>query len=131
MLAATGNAGYAASRDGGRTWDTTAAGMHGSYARAIALANGHVLVSSSTGPRSNDGAVYRRAIDDQAAFEPIGAGLPGRFDGNVDTATIAGAGDEAAVVGPDGAAYRSHDAGATWEQVGSDLLRPRWALLVA
>ena len=73
---------------------------------------------------------FQRVLESVAVVVSDAAGqavvqLPGNF-----AAPQSGQVYQAWFVGPDGAAYRSHDAGATWEQVGSDLPRPRWTLLV-
>ena len=50
ILAATAW-GLASSSDGGTTWEFDAQGLHATYARAVAVADGVVVMSASRGPR--------------------------------------------------------------------------------
>ncbi len=124
VLAATAY-GLADSRDGGRTWTMTTAGMHATYCRAVALAD-TVLMSCSTGPGGRHAAVYRLA---GTAFEKCTGGLPEWFDGNIDTARLAAAGSTAAFGTAGGEVYVSQDAGRTWEQAAQGLPSVRSLLL--
>jgi hypothetical protein len=128
LFVATGAAGLARSDDDGATWEYTTAGLHGTYARAVAPVDGGVLVSASTGPFTHEGAVYRLA-DGAATFERCDDGVPARFDGNVDSHWIGSAGTTAVLVAPDATLYRSDDAGATWRVLTAELPQAR-ALLV-
>jgi photosystem II stability/assembly factor-like uncharacterized protein len=118
--------GLARSDDGGRTWTMDDHGLHAPYCRAVALAGDEpdrpdtVLVSASTGPRTERGAVYRRPLED-GTFERCAEGLPEWFPSNVDTQCLAARGPTAVIGGPDDAVYRSEDAGRTWEQVAEGL----------
>ena len=55
VFAALGHRGLARSQDGGRSWMVTTDGLHASYCRAVAAADGRLLVSASTGPRHSSG----------------------------------------------------------------------------
>jgi hypothetical protein len=114
VVAATGAAGLAVSRDRGEHWEFVDRGFHAPYCRAVALADGAVLVSASTGPSTRQGAVYRW---ESGAVERA-AGLPERFAGNVDTHWIAAGGDVAALAGPDRSVWWSTDGGRSWERLG-------------
>jgi hypothetical protein len=118
--------GLAQSRDGGDTWTMEDDGLHAPYCRAVALTGQDpdrpdtVLVSASTGPRTDRAAVYRRPFAG-GSFERCTDGLPEWFDANVDTHCLVANGPTAAIGGPDGVVYRSEDAGRTWEPVAEGL----------
>lgn len=124
ILAATAY-GLARSRNGGTTWTFVTEGLHADYSRAVAVAGDRLLLSASTGPRTDHAAVYRRPLDAAAdvPFERCRAGLPEWFDGNVDTRCLAAAGERVALATRDGAVYVSDDAGETWRLAASDLGR--------
>ena len=126
VAAALGVEGVARSDDRGDTWRITTEGLHGGYVRAVARAGDALLVTASSGPFANDGAVYR---DDGTGFERCTEGLPARADGNIDTGWLATRGSTAAVAWPDGSIYRSDDAGAHWERVAEGLPEPQWLVL--
>lgn len=122
LLVATGAAAFGWSDDRGASWSWLEDGFHGTYHRAVAAAGDTVLVTASTGPGSRHGAVYR--VDpDSRAVERCAAGLPERFDGNVDTGSLVADGDTAVLASPDGTLYRSGDAGRSWvpiaERIGA------------
>ena len=61
----------------------------------MALADGWLLASASTGPATHQAAVYRRPIDDpQRPFEPCAgeSDLPAMFPHNIDTFCLVAAG---------------------------------------
>jgi hypothetical protein len=129
LLAAA--AGLGVSTDDGSTWLIETEGLHAHYCRAVALADDTVLVSASTGPRSQKGALYRRPL--ASGKEPLSRcekGLPEWVPGNIDTYCLAASGSVAAFAAPDGAVFVSDDAGASWEQEASGLRGPR-AVVVA
>ncbi|MGH9224805.1 MAG: WD40/YVTN/BNR-like repeat-containing protein [Acidimicrobiales bacterium] len=114
--------GLAVSRDRGATWSYVTGGLHADYSRAVAVAGDWLLLSSSTGPSTERGAVYRRPVE-------AGADVPFErctdwFAGNVDTGSLAGNADgNAAMASPDGTVFVSDDAGASWREVASGLGR--------
>jgi hypothetical protein len=118
--------GLARSEDGGDSWTMDHDGLHAPYCRAVALAGADpsapdtVLVTASTGPRTNRAAIYRRPIDG-GRFEKAHKGLPEWFGSNVDTHCLAAQGPTAVIGGPDGVVYRSEDAGRSWERVAEGL----------
>ncbi len=114
--------GLATSVDGGDSWEIATEGLHGTYLRAVAVAGDDVLVSASTGPGGERAAVYRQP-GGQGPFERCEAGLPEWLAGNVDTGTLAAAGDVVVFASPDGTLYRSSDAGRTWETLAEGLPR--------
>jgi hypothetical protein len=123
VVAATGT-GFAASRDGGRTWAVDDEGLHASYLRAVAVAGDAAVVSASRGPGGGDPALYRRPLTG-GAFERVGAGLPD-LGGNVDTGWLVAAGDMVAVVLGNGSVHRSVDGGRSFECVAEGLPAPSW-----
>jgi hypothetical protein len=116
--------GVGQSDDGGDTWVWSHDGLHAPYCRAAALADGWLLATASTGPATQEGAVYRRPVrDPQAPFVRCGSGdegdLPASFPHNVDTFSLAAAGPLVAVGTPTGGIYLSEDSGATWRAVSA------------
>ncbi len=62
MVLAAAAIGLGVSDDGGATWRWDSDGVHGRYIRAAAVAGDTVLASASTGPYTDRGAVYRKAL---------------------------------------------------------------------
>lgn len=120
VLAATAM-GLARSDDGGDHWRFERDGMHAHYCRAVAVSDGTVLVSASSGPSGRRAAIYRTPVEGPAPLERCTVGLPEWFDGNVDTGCLAADGDEVAFGTADGSLFRSSDAGATWTEAASGL----------
>jgi hypothetical protein len=122
MVLAACARGLAESRDGGETWRISAEGLHAPYCRAVALcgpdpsAPDTVLVTASTGPRTDRGAVYRRPLEG-GAFERAAEGLPEWFGSNVDSHCLASSGGSVLVGAREGRVYGSEDSGRSWEQV--------------
>jgi len=113
--------GFGSSSDGGRTFTWTTDGLHATYSRAVAVSGDFVLLTSSTGPRTNRGAVYRRPIDSDGPFERCRDGLPDWFAFNIDTFQLAGHRHQAAIGTSEGDVYLSEDEGSTWSLVAKDL----------
>jgi hypothetical protein len=129
MLAVAAAVGVGQSVDGGRSWHWSDTGLHGSYCRAVAIAEGWLLATASTGPGTREGAVYRRPLDDpEAPFARCGddadgpdGGLPRAFPYNIDTFEVAAAGPLVAVGTPTGEVHLSEDSGDTWRTAASAL----------
>ncbi|MFN2557286.1 MAG: WD40/YVTN/BNR-like repeat-containing protein [Nitriliruptorales bacterium] len=121
VVAATGAGGFALSEARGDSWRLSAGGLHGRYCRAVAVASSTVLLSASTGPRTRQGALYRRLLGDDEPFERCRRGLPEWFEGNIDTGWLDAAGDSAAFATPAGELYISQDAGQTWQRMAEGL----------
>ena len=120
VLGATAR-GLAVSADEGQTWRFDAEGLHGAYLRAVAVAGGTVLVTASTGPRTDRAAVYRRRLDDTGPFQQCRAGLPEWFPDNIDTHCLAASASDVALGTSDGSVYASSDEGQSWSALGSGL----------
>jgi hypothetical protein len=112
--------GLAESHDGGGSWSFLTDGLHASYARAVALVDGRLFLTASTGPRGGRAAVYRRQPDTDT-FVPCRGGLPEWFDGNIDSHCLAAAPGSTAFGTSGGEVFESTDDGATWRVVASDL----------
>lgn len=125
LVVAAAAVGFGRSVDGGQTFEWTADGLHASYCRAVAIAGDHVLVTASTGPSTNRGAVYRRPVDSSEPF----VRCTDWFQYNIDTFQLAAAGDLAVVGTKGGDVYLSADAGATWEAVARSLPSIRCVVL--
>ena len=117
--------GVGVSDDGGVSFRWSHAGMHGSYCRAVAVAEDVVLATASTGPATRRGAVYRREIASDEPFVRCDAGLPDWFPGNIDTFQLAADGPAVAIGTDQGDVYSSDDAGATWRARAAGLSRVR------
>jgi hypothetical protein len=96
-------------------------GLHATYCRAVALAGDQMFVSASTGPRTEQGALYRRAIDSDRPFERCTEGLPEWQPHNIDTGCVDTDGERVAFGGADGVVYGSEDAGRTWRVLADGL----------
>jgi hypothetical protein len=79
-----------------------------------------VLVTASTGPRTDRAAVYRRPLEG-GKFVRAADGLPDWFGFNLDSHCLAASGGSVVLGARDGRIYRSGDSGRTWEQVLDDL----------
>ena len=113
--------GFGSSTDGGRTFTWTTDGLHATYSRAVAFAGDFVLLTASTGPSTERGAVYRRPIDGDGPFERCHDGLPEWFAFNIDTFQLAAT----TTAPPSGRrtarSILSDDGGSTWALVAKDL----------
>src|SRR3954451_9858091 len=125
LVAAAAAVGFGQSCDGGRTFAWTTEGLHASYCRAVALTEDNVLVTASTGPFTQHGAVYVRPIDSPGPFLRCDIGLPEWFAGNIDTFQMTAAGTDVVIGTETGDVYLSTDDGASWERVldGLDPIR--------
>lgn len=114
--------GLATSTDRGETWTMRSDGLEAPYSRAVVVCGDTVLVSASAGPRGGHAGVYRGDIV-AGSFERCSAGLPGWFDGNIDTYQLDALNDGsfAAFATADGHLFGSEDAGSTWHELSSDL----------
>jgi hypothetical protein len=113
--------GLAVSPDRGRTWRVDDDGLHATYARAVAVAGDTVVVSASTGPRTERSALYRRPLHADGPFQRCQDGLPEWFTTNIDTGCLVAGADRVACATGDGAVFTSSDRGTTWEAVAEGL----------
>jgi hypothetical protein len=115
-VAVAAGSGVGQSLDGGQSWMWNNDGLHDSYCRAVAIAEGWLLVSASTGPATDHGALYRRPLDGSGKPFALCGGdvLPDKFRRNIDTYELAAAGPLVAVGTPSGELYLSEDSGSTW-----------------
>ena len=129
VVAAAAGAGLCISTDGGATWTVEHEGLHASHCSAVAFAGSDVLVSASTDPFANEGAVYRRPLDGSGPLMPVGGALPRWMDGIVDTGSMAANGSAVAVADRGGNLYVSEDAGRTWLRIADGLAAPSGVLI--
>lgn len=120
VLAATAR-GLAISTDRGNSWNFDRANLHADYARAVAVCGETILMSVSTGPRTDKAAIYRRPLAESGTFEKCDRGLPKWFSDNINTGTLATSGNLTAFGTSDGQIFLSKDAGKSWEQVATNL----------
>jgi hypothetical protein len=130
LVLAAAAVGVCRSDDAGATWQVRTDGLHATYCRAVALAGDLMLVSASSGPFTEQGALYRRALDTDGPFERCTDGLPEWQPDNIDTGCLDTDGERAAFGGADGVVYGSEDAGRTW-RVLADGLPPVTAVAIA
>ncbi len=114
--------GLGVSDDGGETWRFLADGLHARYCRAVAVGEGTLYVSASTGPGGRRAALYRRPLG-AGAFERCQSGLPDWFDSNIDTGCLAASGAHVALGTAEGALYVSGDEGRHWSLLARGLPR--------
>lgn len=115
LVAAAAAAGLCVSHDGGKTWRIELDGLHAHYCSAVAFAGDDVLVAASTDHFTDEGALYRRALDRPGLTPLCGTGgLPRWFNGIVDTGNIAVRGTTIAVADRGGHVYASADGGRSW-----------------
>ncbi len=113
--------GFGWSRDGGASWQWTTEGLHASYCRAVALDGDTAFVTTSTGPTTTDGRLYRSQLG--GGFEQCSAGLPESFPFNIDSGSLTASSGEVAFGTRKGEVYRSRDSGTTWE-ISGEGMRP-------
>jgi hypothetical protein len=120
VLAASAR-GLAVSGDEGRSWRFDGEGLHGRYLRAVAVADSRVLVSASTGPRTDRAALYHKPVDAQEPFQRCRNGLPEWFGDNIDTHCLAAAGSSVAFGTSEGSVFLSLDRGQSWTSAAEGL----------
>jgi hypothetical protein len=121
VVLAAGAVGLAVSVDGGARWRIEREGLHATYARAVAVSGGHVLLTVSNGPRGGRAAIYRTALEPGSAFERCTVGLPEWFDGNIDSGWLDARGPKVAFGTGDGEIFVSSDAGERWTRTAEGL----------
>jgi hypothetical protein len=123
--------GLAVSSDRGGSWTFRREGLEARYSRSVAVCGNSVLLSASSGPRGGRAAVYRGALAG-GPLERCRGGLPGWFDGNIDTYWLDALPDGrfAAFGTPDGLIFASEDAGMTWTERASGLPSVRRVLVL-
>lgn len=110
--------GLAQSADG-QVFEFRDDGLHAPYCRAVALVGDTILLSASTGPRSNRARLYRGDIT-SGSFEPCTKGLPEWFEENLDSHCLAVV-DGVAYAGQKGTVWASEDEGLGWTEAHSGL----------
>ena len=121
LVLAAAAVGLCRSDDAGATWTVHTDGLHASYCRAVATAGDMLFVSASTGPFTEEAAVYRRAIDETGPLQRCTDGLPDWQPHNIDTGCLDTDGSRVAFGGADGVVYGSDDAGRTWRVLADGL----------
>lgn len=122
--------GLATSSDKGASWEFDDAGLHATYARAVAVAGEMVVMSASSGPRGDASTLYRRPLDDSGTFVRCGGELPEWFSDNINTGCLAASGETVAFGTEDGDLFLSDDSGSTFTRVAADLAPVRWVELL-
>ena len=119
VFAATAN-GLAHSHNG-HDFEFRTEGLHATYCRAVAVLEDRVLVSASTGPRTNRGRLYKGDLWG-GGFEPVANGLPEWFGENLNTYCLLAKGDNV-YVGVGDTLWGSDDGGDTWEELATGLTK--------
>jgi photosystem II stability/assembly factor-like uncharacterized protein len=120
LVFAAAAVGLAVTEDGGESWRYETEGFHAGYARAVAIADGVVLVSTSQGPGGRQAALYRRPLTG-GRFQRCTEGLPEWFSSNIDTACVAASGPVVLFGTGEGSLFVSEDRGETWRLVAENL----------
>jgi hypothetical protein len=115
--------------DGGLTWSVERDGLHASYCSAVAFAGEDILVAASVDHFAAQGAIYRRALNQDGPMVPVGGGLPRWIEGIADTGNVVTHGPEVAAVDRAGNLYWSEDAGRSWSCAGTRLQTPSGVLI--
>lgn len=110
-----------ASTHNGHDFSVRSDGLHAPYCRAVAVFDDRLLISASTGPRTNRARLYTAELW-EGEMRPVTSGLPEWFDDNVDTHCLVAAGNEA-YLGFGHKVWRSEDRGETWEAIANGLPR--------
>ncbi|MEE9563165.1 MAG: hypothetical protein V3W50_08860 [Thermoanaerobaculia bacterium] len=131
VLLAASAAGLAVSLDRGDSWRFDTDGLHATYLRAVAVANGTVFVTASTGPFTDHAAVYRKAVTGRGPLERCSEGLPEEFSDNINTFNLAARESFVAFATEDGSVYLSENTGRSWSLLMEGLPNPRCLALVA
>lgn len=113
--------GLASSDDGGGTWSFYTEGLHGIYQRAVAVAGEAILVTASTGPRSDRAAIFSKPVRKAEPFTKCENGLPKWFPSNINTFCLSAASDAAAFGTSEGEVYLSIDQGVSWNRIVESL----------
>ena len=120
VLAATAR-GLALSHDRGGQWQFVSDGLPVHYCRAVAVADGQILLSASAGPGGQQAALYRAPLGGPYRFARCRAGLPEQFSANLDTGCLAAQAQWAVLGTADGRVFLSEDGGTHWRQLASGL----------
>jgi hypothetical protein len=104
--------GLAASHNG-HDFEFRSEGLHATYCRAVAVLEDRVIVTASTGPRSDDARVYTSPLW-EGDFTQVTGGLPERFSENVDTHCVIASGNRVHL-GQGDTVWGSADTGETWD----------------
>ena len=121
VVLAAGAVGLAVSEDGGVTWRIEQHGLDATYARAVAVASGHVLLTVSNGPRGGRAAVYRTTLEPNLHLEKCTDGLPEWFDGNIDSGWLVARDSVVAFGTGDGVIFLSDDEGERWTRAAEEV----------
>jgi hypothetical protein len=130
IVAAAAAMGLCVSADGGVTWEIEQRGLHALHCSAVAFAGDDILVSAAEGPFAQQGAIYRRGVDERAALVRLTGGLPAWFAGKVDTGCIATNGSAVAAADFQGNLYLSADNGRNWSFRANGIPGPSSVLIV-
>jgi hypothetical protein len=103
----------------GHDFDFRTDGLHSNYCRAVAVLEDRLLVSASTGPRTDRGRLYTSGLW-EGPFDPVTNGLPDWFEENLNTHCLVAKGD-VAHAGLGDTVWRSEDRGESWEVLVSGL----------
>ncbi len=110
--------GFAESEDGGTTWHFNDAGLHATYARAVAADDTNFYMSVAHGPRGGDAAIYRKARGRGDRFARCA--LPS-FRDNIDSGCLDADNGTVAFGTRTGEVFASTDRGTTWLRVADGL----------
>jgi photosystem II stability/assembly factor-like uncharacterized protein len=114
--------GLAVSADSGASWELRRDGLPVTYARAVAVAEDHVVLTVSSGPGGARSGVYRAPLAG-GAFAPCATGLPAGYSQNIDTFCLDARDGTVAFGTREGSVFVSRDEGSSWAGLDHKLAR--------
>jgi hypothetical protein len=105
----------------GHDFEIRSDGLHAPYCRAVEVMENRVLITASTGPRTDRGRVYGGDLWN-GELTPVTEGLPEWFENNVNTHCLRAEGSTVHL-GFGDTVWRSDDSGETWGVLTSGLPR--------
>jgi hypothetical protein len=114
--------GLAVSADSGASWELRRDGLPVTYARAVAVAGDHVVLTVSSGPGGARSGVYRAPLAG-GAFAACATGLPAGYSQNIDTFCLDALDETVAFGTREGSVFVSRDEGSSWAGLEHKLAR--------
>ena len=114
VVVAASGAGVCLSLDHGATWTASAEGLHAPYCAAVAFCGDEVLVCAAKDHFATSAGLYRLAVGDPTAIQPIEMGESRWLGGIIDTQCLVSDGESVVVVDRTGLLNWSGDGGRNW-----------------
>lgn len=120
LYAATAR-GVGVSKNKGKNWDFIDQGLHAPYCRAVANTENNIFISASTGPSTEDSKIYRMDKRSLKKAEPGMAGLPQKFQGNINTYCLYARGQDVIFASASGELFYSNNEANDWKMISREL----------